>query len=132
MATVEPFHLASVEDLLTGDCTPYPNADLYRDLKMQTSVPIHTGEQIDNRANCKDLIEKQAVDVLGPDPEDVGGIAARVHMAAAPRPFAQPQIPCPPRAADLVKGALLHHPDEKSAEPKAKDPLARKASTAVP
>ena len=42
---------------------------------MQTSVPIHTGEQIYNRANFKDLIEKQAVDVLGPDPEDVGGIA---------------------------------------------------------
>ena len=72
---VEPLHLAWVEDLLTGDYTPYPNADLFRDLKMQTSVPIHTGEQIYNRANFKDLIEKQAVDVLGPDPEDVGGIA---------------------------------------------------------
>ncbi|MBL8214861.1 MAG: mandelate racemase/muconate lactonizing enzyme family protein [Bryobacterales bacterium] len=71
---VEPMHLAWVEDLLTGDYTPYPNADLFRDLKMQTSVPIHTGEQIYNRLNFKDLIEKQAVDVLGPDPEDVGGI----------------------------------------------------------
>lgn len=71
---VEPMHLAWVEDLLTGDYSPYPNADLYRDLKMQTTVPIHTGEQIYNRQNFKDLIEKQAVDVLGPDPEDVGGI----------------------------------------------------------
>jgi len=71
---VEPMHLAWVEDMLTGDYSPYPNADLYRDLKMQTTVPIHTGEQIYNRQNFKDLIEKQAVDVLGPDPEDVGGI----------------------------------------------------------
>lgn len=71
---VEPLHLAWVEDMLTGDYSPYPNAELYRDLKMQTSVPIHTGEQIYNRQNFKDLIEKQAVDVLGPDPEDVGGI----------------------------------------------------------
>lgn len=70
----ESMNLLWIEDILTGDYTPYPNAELYRDLKMSTSVPIHTGEQIYNRQNFKDLIEKQAVDVLGPDPEDVGGI----------------------------------------------------------
>ena len=42
---------------------------------MSTSTPIHTGEELYLRENCKDLIETQAVDVLGPDPEDVGGIA---------------------------------------------------------
>jgi len=71
----EPLHLTWIEDLITGDYTPYPNAELFRDLKQATTVPIHTGEQIYHRQNCKDLIEKQAVDVLGPDPEDVGGIA---------------------------------------------------------
>lgn len=71
----EPMKITWVEDILTGDYTPYPNAELFRDLKMMTSVPIHTGEQIYLRQNFKDLIEKQAVDVLGPDPEDVGGIA---------------------------------------------------------
>lgn len=71
----EPLHLAWIEDLITGDYTPHSNVDLYRDLKMSTSATIHTGEQIYLRQNCKDLIEKQAVDVLGPDPEDVGGIA---------------------------------------------------------
>ena len=40
-----------------------------------TSTPIHTGEEIYLRENFKDLIETQAVDVIGPDPEDVGGIA---------------------------------------------------------
>ena len=49
--------------------------DLYRDLTTSTSTPIHTGEQIYLRQNFKDLIEKQAVNVIGPDPEDVGGIA---------------------------------------------------------
>lgn len=71
----EPFRLTWIEDMITGDYSPYPNAELYRDLKMSTTVPIHTGEQIYLRQNFKDLIEKQAVDVLGPDPEDVGGIA---------------------------------------------------------
>jgi L-alanine-DL-glutamate epimerase-like enolase superfamily enzyme len=71
----EPMHIAWLEDMLTGDYTPYPNAELFRDLKTATSVPIHTGEQIYLRENFKDLIEKQAVDVIGPDPEDVGGIA---------------------------------------------------------
>jgi L-alanine-DL-glutamate epimerase-like enolase superfamily enzyme len=71
----EPMHLLWIEDLLTGDYTPHTNAKLYRDLKMSTSVAIHTGEQIYLRQNCKELIETQAVDVLGPDPEDVGGIA---------------------------------------------------------
>jgi L-alanine-DL-glutamate epimerase-like enolase superfamily enzyme len=36
---------------------------------------VHTGEQIYLRQNFKDLIEKKAVNVVGPDPLDVGGIA---------------------------------------------------------
>ena len=42
---------------------------------MQTSVPIHTGEQIYLRQNFRELIEQKAVNVLGPDPADVGGLA---------------------------------------------------------
>ncbi len=72
---LEPFHITWLEDLLTGDYVPYVNADIYRDLKQGTSVPIHTGEQIYLRQNFKDLIEKQAVDVVGPDPADCGGIS---------------------------------------------------------
>jgi L-alanine-DL-glutamate epimerase-like enolase superfamily enzyme len=71
----EPLRITWIEDILTGDYTPYPNAKLFRDLKQATSVPIHTGEEIYLRQNFKDLIEEQAVDVIGPDPEDVGGIA---------------------------------------------------------
>jgi len=72
---LEPLHVTWIEDILTGDYTPYPNAELFRELTQSTSLPIHTGEQIYLRENFKDLIEKQAVNVIGPDPEDVGGIA---------------------------------------------------------
>ncbi len=39
------------------------------------STPIHTGEQIYLRQNFKALIEGKAVNIVGPDPCDVGGIA---------------------------------------------------------
>ena len=72
---LEPYNLMWLEDLVTGDYTPYVLADLYRDIKTSTSTPIHTGEQIYLRHHFKDLFEKQAVSIVGPDPADVGGIA---------------------------------------------------------
>ncbi len=78
---LEPLHITWLEDLITGDYMPYPNADLFREVKQNTSLPIHTGEEIYLRENFKDLIEKQAVDVVGPDPEDVGGLAETKWIA---------------------------------------------------
>ena len=72
---LEPLHITWLEDIITGDYTPYPNAEVFREVTQSTSLPIHTGEQIYLRENFKDLIEKQAVNVIGPDPEDVGGLA---------------------------------------------------------
>ncbi len=72
---VEPLNLMWLEDMITGDYTPYVLADLYRDLTMSTSTPIHTGEQIYLRQNFKELFEKQAINIVGPDPADVGGLA---------------------------------------------------------
>lgn len=72
---VEPLNIAWLEDMITGDYTPYVLADLYRDVTTKTSTPIHTGEQIYLRQNFVELIEKQAVNIVGPDPCDVGGIA---------------------------------------------------------
>jgi L-alanine-DL-glutamate epimerase-like enolase superfamily enzyme len=72
---VEPYNLVWLEDLITGDYTPYVNADVFREVTRATSTPIHTGEQIYLRQNFKALIEGHAVNVLGPDPADVGGIA---------------------------------------------------------
>ncbi|MGH2368844.1 MAG: mandelate racemase/muconate lactonizing enzyme family protein, partial [Chloroflexota bacterium] len=72
---VEPLNIMWLEDLLTGDYTPYVNAEQFREVTQSTSTPIHTGEQIYHRQNFKHLIEQQAVRVVGPDPFDVGGLA---------------------------------------------------------
>jgi L-alanine-DL-glutamate epimerase-like enolase superfamily enzyme len=72
---LEPLHLMWLEDLITGDYTPYVLPDLYREVTRSTSVPTHTGEQIYLRQNYKDLIEHKAVRIVGPDPCDIGGIA---------------------------------------------------------
>jgi len=72
---VEPLNIMWLEDMLTGDYTPYVSADMYCEVTRSTSTPIHTGEQIYLRNNFQELIEKHAVRVIGPDPEDVGGIA---------------------------------------------------------
>ena len=73
--TLEPFNLMWLEDMLTGDYTPYVMADDYRELTRSTTTPIHTGEQIYLRENFRDLIDQHAVRIVGPDPEDIGGIA---------------------------------------------------------
>jgi L-alanine-DL-glutamate epimerase-like enolase superfamily enzyme len=72
---LEPLHVMWLEDLITGDYTPYVLADLYREVTQQTATPIHTGEQIYLRQNFRELIEQKAVNIVGPDPCDVGGIA---------------------------------------------------------
>lgn len=72
---LEPYNLMWMEDLITGDYTPYVMADVYREVTQATSTPIHTGEQIYLRQNFRELIEGHAVRIIGPDPEDIGGIA---------------------------------------------------------
>lgn len=72
---VEHLHIAWLEDLIAGDYTPYVMADVYREVTSKTSTPIHTGEQIYLRQNFRELIETHAVNIVGPDPCDVGGIA---------------------------------------------------------
>ncbi|MEM2028037.1 MAG: mandelate racemase/muconate lactonizing enzyme family protein [Candidatus Bathyarchaeia archaeon] len=72
---LEPFNLMWLEDMITGDYTPYTAVEAYRLVSSNTITPIHTGEQIYLRQGFKDLIEKNAVDVIGPDPCDVGGLA---------------------------------------------------------
>src|SRR4051812_7079021 len=72
---VEPLNILWLEDLITGDYSPYVDADIYREVTRATGTPIHTGEQIYLRNNFKQLIETHAVRVVGPDPADVGGIA---------------------------------------------------------
>ena len=72
---VEHLNLMWLEDLITGDYSPHVSASVYREVTQATSTPIHTGEQIYLRQNFMELIEGQAVRVVGPDPLDVGGLA---------------------------------------------------------
>ena len=72
---VEKYNIMWLEDMLTGDYVPWVNPQAYRELTLSTSTPIHTGEQIYLRHNFKELIETQAVRIIGPDPADIGGIA---------------------------------------------------------
>lgn len=72
---LEPLNVMWLEDLITGDYTPYVMAQLYSEVTRATATPIHTGEQIYLRQNFADLIEKQAVRIIGPDPADIGGLA---------------------------------------------------------
>jgi L-alanine-DL-glutamate epimerase-like enolase superfamily enzyme len=72
---LEPLNVMWLEDLITGDYMPYVLADVYRDVTRSTSTPIHTGEQIYLRQNFRELIETHAVNIIGPDPADIGGIA---------------------------------------------------------
>ena len=72
---VEHLHLMWIEDTVTGDYSPYVNPDVYKDVTHHTTTPIHTGEQIYLRQHYKQLIESHAVNVIGPDPCDVGGLA---------------------------------------------------------
>jgi L-alanine-DL-glutamate epimerase-like enolase superfamily enzyme len=72
---LEPLNVMWLEDLITGDYTPYVMADLYREVTESTTTPIHTGEQIYLRQHFRELFEKKAVRVVGPDPADIGGIA---------------------------------------------------------
>ena len=72
---VEPCNFMWLEDTIEGDGSPSTRAHVYRDITMNTTTPIHTGEQIYLRENFRELIETQAVNVIGPDPADVGGIA---------------------------------------------------------
>lgn len=72
---LEPLGIAWLEDLISGDYTQTTTPDIYRDVSRATTVPIATGEQVYLRQGFKSLIETRAVDLIGPDPADIGGLA---------------------------------------------------------
>jgi len=78
---LEGSNIMWLEDMVTGNYMPYVLADLYTQVTPYTSTPIHTGEQIYLRQNFVELIERNAVNVLGPDVADVGGIAEMKFIA---------------------------------------------------
>ncbi|MDR1634772.1 MAG: mandelate racemase/muconate lactonizing enzyme family protein [Bifidobacteriaceae bacterium] len=75
LRALEPYNLLWAEDLIAGDYVPWTDARQYRELTRSTTTPVHTGEQIYLRNSFLDLIEHDAVRVIGPDPADVGGLS---------------------------------------------------------
>ena len=56
---LEPFNIVWLEDTIAGDYTPFTLAHVYRDITINTTTPIHTGEQIYLRQNFRELIETE-------------------------------------------------------------------------
>jgi L-alanine-DL-glutamate epimerase-like enolase superfamily enzyme len=78
---MERFNLVWLEDMITGDYSTHAGADLYAEVTRATATPTHTGEQIYLRQNFRELIERKAVRVIGPDPCDIGGLAELKFVA---------------------------------------------------
>ena len=66
----EPFHLLWLEEPL-----PPENIDAMREVKRATATPICCGENLYLRHGFRDLIEKQAVDIIMPDIPKCGGLS---------------------------------------------------------
>lgn len=67
---LESYHLLWLEEPV-----PPENIDAMREVKRATSVPICAGENLYLRHGFRDLIEKQAVDIIMPDIPKCGGLS---------------------------------------------------------
>ncbi|MEN9937916.1 MAG: hypothetical protein RLZZ387_4495 [Chloroflexota bacterium] len=67
---LEPYHLLWLEEPV-----PPENIDAMREVKRATSLPICAGENLYLRHGFRDLIEKQAVDIIMPDIPKCGGLS---------------------------------------------------------
>ena len=85
---LEPFRLVWLEEPV-----PPENIDAMREVKQSTSTPICTGENLYLRWGFRDLIEKQAVDVIMPDLPKCCGIAEGRRIAAHAETYYIPMAP---------------------------------------
>ncbi len=67
---LEPFHLMWLEEPV-----PPENIDTMREITQATSTPICAGENLYLRHGFRELIEKQAVDIIMPDIPKCGGLS---------------------------------------------------------
>lgn len=90
----EPYDLLWLEDPI-----PPENTDALHRVTSSTSTPIATGENHYQRHHFRELLEREAVDILGPDFQKVGGLLegrriadmAEMHyVAVAPHNISSP------------------------------------------
>ena len=63
------------------DPTPPPNADALARITRASDVPICTGENLYTRQTFREFIEKQACDIIQPDPQKTGGLLETKKIA---------------------------------------------------
>lgn len=73
---VEPFKLVWLEEPV-----PPENIDAMRDVRQSTHTPICCGENLYMRWGFRELLEKQAVDIIMPDVQKCGGLAEAKKIA---------------------------------------------------
>jgi L-alanine-DL-glutamate epimerase-like enolase superfamily enzyme len=73
---VEPLNLWFLEDPI-----PPENADALARLTAATRTPIATGENLDSRQQFLPFVQKQACDIIQPDPQRCGGLLETKRIA---------------------------------------------------
>jgi len=85
---LEPFKLMWVEE----PCPP-EDIDAMADIRHSTSTPIAAGENLYMRWGYRELLQKEAVDIIQPDFQKVGGLAEAQKVANLAQTYYIPVAP---------------------------------------
>jgi galactonate dehydratase len=85
---LEPFRLLWLEESV-----PPENIDAMADIRHSTNTPLATGENIFARWGFREILEKQAVDILQPDFQKTGGLAEAKKIANMAEAYYIPLAP---------------------------------------
>jgi galactonate dehydratase len=85
---LEPFRLLWLEEPV-----PAENVDAMAEIRHSTSTPIACGENLYMRWGYRDLLQKEAVDIIQPDFQKVGGLAEAQKVANMAQVYYVPVAP---------------------------------------
>src|ERR671924_1366648 len=85
---LEPFHLLWLEEVV-----PPENIDAMADIRHSTSTPIACGENLYLRWGYRELLNKDAVDIIQPDVQKVGGLSEARKVANLAQIYYVPVAP---------------------------------------
>jgi len=85
---LEPFRLMWLEEPV-----PAEDIDAMADIRHSTSTPIACGENLYMRWGYRELLDKEAVDIIQPDFQKVGGIAEAQKVANMAQAYYVPVAP---------------------------------------
>lgn len=102
MKELEPFHPMFIEEPVLPE-----NVDVMKKVSMQTTIPIASGERLVTTYGFRELIEKQAVQVVQPDLCHCGGILQGLKIAAMAENYYMSVAPHNP-LGPIALAACLH------------------------